>query len=58
MEEKEQEAASVGDARGKHRILAELGRVEQEVRFFFLIHTCSIDVSRSLSQIIELLHLR
>lgn len=33
MEEKEQEAASVGDARGKHRILAELGRVEQEVRF-------------------------
>ncbi|KAF3575598.1 hypothetical protein DY000_02031819 [Brassica cretica] len=59
MEEKEQEAASVGDARGKHRILAELGRVEQEViflevRFFFLIHTCSIDVSRSLSQIIEL----
>ncbi|CAH8310213.1 unnamed protein product [Eruca vesicaria subsp. sativa] len=33
MEETEQEAASVGDARGKHRILAELGRVEQEVSF-------------------------
>ncbi|CAG7905106.1 unnamed protein product [Brassica rapa] len=30
-----EEAASVGDAhaRGKHMILAELGRVEQEVRF-------------------------
>ncbi|XP_048609782.1 peptidyl-prolyl cis-trans isomerase CYP63 isoform X4 [Brassica napus] len=36
LEEKEQEAASVGDARGKHRILAELGRVEQEVRFLEL----------------------
>ncbi|XP_018459650.1 guanine nucleotide-binding protein subunit gamma 1 [Raphanus sativus] len=29
----EEEGASVGDARGKHRILAELGRVEQEVKF-------------------------
>ncbi|VVB06725.1 unnamed protein product [Arabis nemorensis] len=30
----EQEAVALaGDARGKHRILAELGRVEQEVRF-------------------------
>ncbi|CAH2062957.1 unnamed protein product [Thlaspi arvense] len=30
----EQDAVSFGgDARGKHRILAELGRVEQEVRF-------------------------
>uniref|UniRef100_A0A1J3K6F6 Guanine nucleotide-binding protein subunit gamma 1 n=2 Tax=Noccaea caerulescens TaxID=107243 RepID=A0A1J3K6F6_NOCCA len=30
----EQEAVSLGgDARGKHRILAELGRVEQEVTF-------------------------
>lgn len=53
-----EEAASVGDAhaRGKHMILAELGRVEQEVRFlevrdssssFYsifscLIHTCSM----------------
>ncbi|KAG2325331.1 hypothetical protein Bca52824_008059 [Brassica carinata] len=33
MEETVEEGASVGDARGKHRILAELGRVEQEVRF-------------------------
>lgn len=38
----EEEGASVGDARGKHRILAELGRVEQEVkflevRFFYII---------------------
>ncbi|XP_033146745.1 uncharacterized protein LOC103862734 isoform X4 [Brassica rapa] len=34
-----EEAASVGDAhaRGKHMILAELGRVEQEVRFLEVV---------------------
>ncbi|CAN8280591.1 unnamed protein product [Cochlearia groenlandica] len=29
----EQEAVSMGDARGKHRILAELGRAQEEVLF-------------------------
>lgn len=38
----EQEAVSLGgDARGKHRILAELGRVEQEVTFLEV--TANID---------------
>lgn len=49
MEDTEREAVAVGgDARGKHRILAELGRVEQEVRSLEVTSLSSLSATISM----------